>query len=477
MIQFSSIHLLLLSCGIAITLGFSFNSHNNKMRLLQSKAFRAVSRQQRPHSEGGGGGAFISQLHLLKKNSPLFTTTTRLQESKRDISSSSSILSKPAGSNISIADTPLGSSPGSDLLNGLDIYEVCANDGHPISVYGLHSKKLENDQDATKEQTRRPILLLHGRTWSAVPVYHLLGGGHQTNNDDDGICATNTKSRSLMESIYDKGLQPYTMDFRGFGGTPMDETCSVIPNRCVQDVEAVLDFITLRHQKLCSVEDMDDFVADNDGDTGEVEMTHENVNSNVPRHLPALLGWSQGALVAQLAAQQLPKNISKLVLYGSIYDPLINYQREPLYNNGTFSMSNMDDGNDRKRNTFNEAIEDFTIEGSIPPEPAKRFAEAALMADPLKAEWRYLCQFNNLDPARIHVPTLVIAGDQDPYAPLRVQADLFTNLGRGVDRTWSIIADADHAVHLLNGRDRFLNIVTSFVENGKQGESKNLSDC
>jgi hypothetical protein len=45
-------------------------------------------------------------------------------------------------------------------------------------------------------------------------------------------------------------------------------------------------------------------------------------------------------------------------------------------------------------------------------------------------------------------------------------------LGRGVDRTWSIIADADHAVHLLdNGRERFVSIVTSFVENSKKGET------
>jgi len=62
----------------------------------------------------------------------------------------------------------------------------------------------------------------------------------------------------------------------------------------------------------------------------------------------------------------------------------------------------------RKKNTFNAAIEDFTVEGSIPPEPAKLFAEAALMTDPYKAEWTFLCQFNNVDPARVHVPTHVV---------------------------------------------------------------------
>ncbi len=61
-----------------------------------------------------------------------------------------------------------------------------------------------------------------------------------------------------------------------------------------------------------------------------------------------------------------------------------------------------------------------------------------------------------------------VVGDQDPYAPLHVQQTLFTNLGRGTDRTWSILSDADHAVHLLDGRFRFQNLVTSFIMNSKK---------
>jgi len=347
----------------------------------------------------------------------------------------------------SISDTPLGSSSASHLLSGLDIYEVCANDGHPISVYGINSE-FTNDDVPTVE--RRPILLLHGRTWSAIPVYHLLGGDNDHSKDGE-------KNRSLMEAFYSAGLQPYCMDFRGFGGTPMDETRRVIPNRCVEDVESVMDFITSRQLKYCSVSD--------DGSSS---------SSCSSTHLPALLGWSQGALVAQLAAQKNPETISKLVLYGSIYDPLVRYARSPLfsqddaYNTTKSEINNQTD--QRIESTFNSAIEDFTVAGSIATEAAILFAEAALLADPYKAEWKYLCQFNNLDPARVHIPTLVIAGDQDPYAPLSCQAELYTNLGRGVDRTWSIIANADHAIHLLDGRERFINIVNSFVKNSKKGE-------
>lgn len=59
---------------------------------------------------------------------------------------------------------------------------------------------------------------------------------------------------------------------------------------------------------------------------------------------------------------------------------------------------------------------------------------------------------------------MVIAGDQDPYAPILTQAELFTNLGRGVDRIWSIIANADHAVHLSEERFRLVENVRHFLE-------------
>jgi pimeloyl-ACP methyl ester carboxylesterase len=282
----------------------------------------------------------------------------------------------------------------------------------------------------------RPILLLHGRTWSSVPVYHLLGG----NNAD-----SEHESRSLMESLKQRGLQPYCMDFRGFGGTPKDGTGCVEPLRCVLDAESVLEWITHRH-----------------GMEGHCNMK----NGCQSEDLPALLGWSQGAMVAQLAAQKMAPLFSKLILYGSIYDPLIRFPRAPLYST---NRSNSTD--EVIMNDMDSAMEDFTIEGSIPPEPAYFFAKAALIADPVKAVWKHLYQFNNCDPGRIHVPTLVVAGDQDPYAPLHVQQDLFSNLGRASDRTWSILADADHAVHLLDGRSRFANIVTSFVLNGKRSEN------
>lgn len=57
-----------------------------------------------------------------------------------------------------------------------------------------------------------------------------------------------------------------------------------------------------------------------------------------------------------------------------------------------------------------------------------------------------------------------IAGDDDPYAPTQNQTELFTNLGRGVDRVWSIIAKADHAVHLSDTRHKFVENLNNFLK-------------
>jgi len=312
----------------------------------------------------------------------------------------------------SLEDTPFSSPEGRALLSGLDVHTVpAADDCHKIAVYQV-SGDVPDEKDL-------PILLLHGRTWSSIPVYHLFGGRSNTTRNDTPA------SRSTMEALSERPrFVPYAMDFRGFGGTPCDGTGCVKPSRCVADVESVLSWVAKRHGG----------------------------------RIPALVGWSQGALVAQLVAQHSPDLISKLVLYGSIYDPLVSYPRTPLYVTPTMKTS-------RVENTIDSAIEDFTVEGSIPPEPAKEFARAALISDPFKAVWESLHEFNNLDPARVNVPTLVLVGEKDPYSSIRAQTALFTNLGRDIDRTWTIIQNADHAVHLLDkGKSQFIKSVCSFLD-------------
>jgi pimeloyl-ACP methyl ester carboxylesterase len=168
--------------------------------------------------------------------------------------------------------------------------------------------------------------------------------------------------------------------------------------------------------------------------------------------MPALLGWSQGALVAQMVAQKTHHLLSKLVLYGSIYDPLVRYVRDPLYTTSPAADSSP------IQNTADAAMEDFTIEGTISHEIAIAFAEAALVSDPTRPTGStYIsstlwiqpeCTFLRLLLRVTKIPMHRFIYRQN-CSPIWVEAQTAPG---------SILADADHAAHLLDGRERFCNI-------------------
>ena len=296
-----------------------------------------------------------------------------------------------------IENTPLDSPKGATLLQGLDIHIVHSeDDGHPLAVYTMrnndNNESLDYDNSVSK-QRRTPVLLLHGRTWSSLPVYHLTG--QQLNNSSSSSTGGTEENRSLIQALYNHNIQPYSMDFRGFGGTPKDTSGFVEPLKCVSDVVSVLNWI---HEKHCN-EDIDE--------------TEEKSSTK-----PALLGWSHGALIAQITAQRHSNSLSKLILYGSIYNPSVKYAIPPTLSESP-QHSGYTDHEDfplhelASQNEFEGAMEDFTNVSNeariFPPISAKLFAEAALVCDPTKAAWWNLHQLNECKPSLVNVPTMVVS--------------------------------------------------------------------
>ncbi len=246
------------------------------------------------------------------------------------------------------------------------------------------------------------MVLVHGRTWSARPDFDLQVPG---------------ESRSLMDALVAEGFATYAVDQRGYGDTPRDDTGWLTPDQAETDLAAVLEWVQSRHQALPA---------------------------------PALLGWSLGSLISQLVAQRHPQSLSALVLFGYPRDPDRRYEPDAAATPA------------RKATTAKAAAEDFLIPGSISPAAIEAFVQAAVAADPVRADWRGTDQWNALDPAAVHTPTLVIHGERDPYAPVASQAKLFARLGTP-DRAWVVVAGGDHAAHLENNGSRFVHAVVQFV--------------
>jgi pimeloyl-ACP methyl ester carboxylesterase len=270
-------------------------------------------------------------------------------------------------------------------------------DGHPITVWS----KAAADPWGT-------IVLVHGRTWSALPDFDLQVPG---------------ESRSLMDVLVTEGLTAYAVDQRGYGATPRDDTGFLTPDRAEADLAAVLVWIRQRHPTLPP---------------------------------PAVLGWSLGSLTSQLTAQRHPELLSALILYGyprrpgQEYPPDLDPAALPL----------------RTPTTPEGAAEDFITPGSISQPAIDAFVRAALAADPVRMDWRASDQWNALDPAAVHTPTLLIHGERDPYAPIPNQAELFSLLGHP-DRTWVILPGGDHAAHLESSGPRFVEAVVMLARRSR----------
>jgi pimeloyl-ACP methyl ester carboxylesterase len=273
----------------------------------------------------------------------------------------------------------------------LQQFAVRAEDGHTLVLWAREVRKPKGE-----------IVLIHGRTWSALPDFDLQVKG---------------ESRSVMQSLNARGYSAFALDMRGYGKTPRDNTGWLTPDRAARDVIATLEWLAKEQ--------------------------------GVSR--PTLLGWSMGSVVSQLAAQRRPELISSLILYGYPRDPANPapaqaVPAEPL----------------REANTRERAASDFIAPQAISQEVIEAYIAAALSADPVRVDWRNPEQFAELDPARVVTPTLVLHGERDPLTPVDAQARLFTQLGTP-DRQWVVLPNCDHAALIENSHAAFIAAIVAFV--------------
>ena len=273
------------------------------------------------------------------------------------------------------------------------VKQLVISDGHPIALW-----------EKRPAHARRTIVLVHGRTWSALPDFDLQVAGEH---------------RSLMDALVAKGYVVYAIDLRGYGATARDSSGWATPNQSADDLAAVLRWVM--------------------------------ANSRIPGK-PSLMGWSNGSTVAQLLAQRHPELIANLILTGYWKDP---DEKIALAPDTIVPL--------RSKTTAQAAASDFIAPNAISPRALQAYVVAALAADPVRSDWRRREQFNGLDAAKITVPTLLIQGELDPLAPTATQAKFFARLGT-VDRQWVVISGGDHAVLIENTQPAFVSAMVNFIE-------------
>jgi pimeloyl-ACP methyl ester carboxylesterase len=264
--------------------------------------------------------------------------------------------------------------------------------GHPVAVW----KKSAAGADEA-------ILLVHGRTWSALPDFDLQVAGEDL---------------SLMDGLVAAGYAVYAVDLRGYGETPRDDSGWLTPGRAADDINIVLQWIASH------------------GDW---------------RAKPHLFGWSMGSTISQLAAQRRPDNIASLTLFGYWHDP-----------DDTFPADEPGLTPARETNTAEAAASDFIVPGSISEKAVHAYVMQALAADPIKTDLRGAADYNSLDPALLTMPTLVIHGAHDPLTPSDNLAKLYTRI-KTEQKQWVSVPGGDHAAFLESPRAYFIDELVTFL--------------
>ncbi|MCP5048184.1 MAG: alpha/beta hydrolase [bacterium] len=270
---------------------------------------------------------------------------------------------------------------------------------HTVMVDGHALALWEKGHSNTKDR----FLLLHGRTWSSLPDFDLQVPGEEL---------------SMMDRLVKQGYRVYALDMRGYGKSKRDATGWLTPDRAAEDVAAVLEWISQR--------------------------------TRFPGK-PVLFGWSMGSMVAQLCVQRYPGRVSAVVLFGYPIDPDF---KAPQDNKEKPA---------RQKNTAKNAASDFITPGSISQKAIDIYVKVSLAADPVRVDWNLLHEFNELDPAKVKVPTLLIHGEHDPYAPSKNQAKFFAKLGTA-HRQWVTIPGGDHAAFMEKPKRMFYHSLYSFLQ-------------
>lgn len=256
--------------------------------------------------------------------------------------------------------------------------------------------------EKTVDNPKGFVLFHHGRTWSALPDFDLQVEGEEL---------------SMMDGFNKMGYSVWALDARGYGETPRDATGWNTPERAAKDIAIVLEWLAKKNGK----------------------KTH-------------LWGWSMGSMLGQLAAQKYPDNVASLTLFG--YPLTLGYQYPETIIKGAPPS---------EPNTIANAASDFITPGSISQRAIDEYVRHALEADPVRADWHYTHQYNQLDAKKVSVPVLLLQAAFDPLAKTDMHAKAFSEFPNA-DKQWVVLKGGDHAALLETPRAKMIASSVGFIE-------------
>ncbi len=259
-----------------------------------------------------------------------------------------------------------------------------------------------------------PVLMLGGATQPAMATFDLPYLDY-----------------SWMTYLANAGFDVFAMDLQGYGlstrPSPMDDPCNatqtaqksfLVPNPLSKGVCSPTYPFRLSNTR---------------SEWDQIDTVVDYILDARHRHRVSLVGWSQGGPRAGGYASEHPEKIERLFLYAPVYDrgdptdpPVLPEPGTPLAISAVSGF-------------FARWDTQATCPNQFDPGVRRQLTASLLRFDPLAATWgtQPLWRspslgtpfgWNSAAAARIHVPTLLIRGDNDTQVPLEDVTDLYADV-------------------------------------------------
>ncbi len=292
------------------------------------------------------------------------------------------------------------------------ISTVPANEGEPVELFVR--EKICGDQKVRGHHRRnRPaVLMVHGVTLSAVPVFDL-----------------QIEDYSWMDFLARAGFDVFAMDQTGYGLSPrptMDDPCNaslaqqqslLIPNPLPEPCPASYPFHLTTTQS--------------DWDEDEIDTVVDYIRQLRGGERVSLLGWSLGGLRMGGYAARRPEKVEKLFLYAPAYNRLQRSDPPNVLPQAGVSLQVP-----TIASSFNTWDSQVGCEDQFTPAILDALRPTMLEFDPVGSTWRSeelwrapvqnpQWGWNTEFAQQVEAPTLIIVGDLDTQTGVTVGRNLY----------------------------------------------------
>ncbi len=303
-----------------------------------------------------------------------------------------------------------------------------------------------------------PVLMLGGATQPAMATFDLPYLDY-----------------SWMTYLANAGFDVFAMDLQGYGLStrpwPMDDAC----NATQAAQKSFLVPNPLSHG-VCSP--TYPFHLTNDrSEWDQIDSVVDDILAARHRHRLSLVGWSQGGPRAGGYASEHPEKVERLFLYAPVYNRSDPSDPPALPEPGTPLAISAVSGFFARWDT------QATCPDQFDPGVRRQLTASLLQLDALAATWgtQPLWQspslstsfgWNSAAAARLHMPTLLIRGDNDTQVPLQQVTNLYSDIA-SESKVFVHVACAAHQLVWDRQHTALLDASVQWLKDGRYDGERN----